>query len=154
MVSQRQAKAFKKRSIVGTVAKVLLALVLLVVVAGVGLRFASPATWEKGVEGLKSALDGPMLDLFKKISVQYVNEADDLDGDEKRAWKERLEKTADALKDGKGTVERRKELRREYEGIVEKMEDGDLTKGELAPFARRLDRLLEQIETEEAQKRE
>jgi uncharacterized protein YjeT (DUF2065 family) len=133
---------------------ILLAVLLVLILAGVGVRFGSPGTWEKGVQGINQTFDGTMLNLFKKLSTEYVNDASDMDGEEKRAWTERLNKTATVLQEEKGTATCRRELRDEYEGIVDKMEDGDLTKAELAPFQKKLDRLLEQIETEEAQKKE
>lgn len=150
----KEAKAFKQRSVTATVAIIFVAVVLVLVLAGVGLRFGAPSAWASGVDGVQSALDGPLLGLFKKLSVRYVDESPDLDADEKKAWRERMDKLSTALIEERGMASTRAELRVEYEGVVEKMKDGDLTKGELAPFEKKLDTLLQQVETEEVQKRE
>jgi len=154
MTTIKHDKAFKQRSVVGLVIKVGIGVALLLVLAGVGLRFGSPSTWDAGADGLNRSLDGPLLALFKTLSAGYVDEAQDMDTEEKQAWRTRLTKTVSALKEEKGTVTTRQELRDEYEAIAGKMRDGDLTKAELAPFQKKLDQVLERIETEEVQKRE
>ncbi|MHC5040247.1 MAG: hypothetical protein ACYTHM_23305 [Planctomycetota bacterium] len=152
MTTQTDMKAFKQRSIVLTMAVVLIVVIVVIGGVGVGIRFALPSQWEKGMHWVQGGLDRPMLNLFRNISTDYVNDAPDMEGEEKRAWGERFAKMATALREEKGTADRRKELREVYEGIVEEMKDGDLTKAELAPFQAKLDQLLEQIETEEVQK--
>ena len=154
MPKEKSEKAYRQRSVMGTLAKILGAVVVVLVLAGLGFRFGAPGAWDSSIDWIQRALDGPLLGIFQKLSGDYVSEAPDMEGDEKQAWKERLGKTATALREKKGTSARRKELRTEYESIVDKMKDGDLTKAELAPFEKKLDTLLEQIETEEVQKRE
>jgi hypothetical protein len=154
MANQDSGKAFKQRSIVGTIAKVLLALVVLIALAGVGFRFGLPKQWDSVTKSLSKSLDGPLLGMFDSLSATYVDGATDFESDEKKSWKERLGKMASALKDEKGSSDHRKDLRVEYDGIVVKMQDGDLTKAELDPFRENVDALLEKIDMHEAKKKE
>jgi hypothetical protein len=154
MTTIKHDKAFKQRSVVGLILKIGIGVVLVLVLAAVGLRFGSKSTWDSGIDWLNGSLETPLLGLFSSLSVRYVDEAQDMDPEEKQAWKTRLTKTASALREEKGTVTTRQELRCEYEAIAGKMQDGDLTKAELAPFQKNLDTVLERIETEEVQKRE
>jgi hypothetical protein len=106
------------------------------------------------MECAQDILDIPLLKAFESISAKYVDNASDMDGDGKRAWKGRLAKLASILREEKGTKDTRSNLREMYNEIVDKMKDGDLTQAELGPHEKKLDLLLEQVETEEVQKKE
>ncbi|GEM_PF-2600592 len=146
MGSQRMDKAYRRRSVVGTVFKIGLLVVGLLVLAGVGVRFLLPDAWEKAVGGVQDVLDAPLMDMFETLSTKYVDEADDMDDAEKKRWKERFADMTSALREEKGSVELRKDLKDIFDGIVEEMKDGDLKAAELAPFRKDLDDLLEKIE--------
>ena len=154
MTTPNSSKAYKQRSVVALIAKILLAVAVLIALAGVGFRFGLPKQWDSAMEALDKGLDGPLLSAFGSLSATYVDGATDFESDEKKAWKERLGKMASALKEEKGSTEHRKDLRTEYDGIVEKMQDGDLTKAELDPCREKVDAILEKIDTHEAKKKE
>ena len=154
MVTQDSGKAFKQRSIVGTIAKVLLALAVLIALAGLGFRFGLPEQWDNAEKAVMKRIDGRLLGAFDSLSATYVDGATDFESDEKKSWKDRLGKMASALKEEKGSAELRKDLRVEYDGIVVKMQDGDLTKAELDPFRENVDALLEKIDMHEAKEKE
>ncbi|MHC4599071.1 MAG: hypothetical protein ACYS47_08710 [Planctomycetota bacterium] len=154
MGTQESGKAYKQRSIVGTIAKVLLALAVLIALAGLGFRFGLPKQWDSLTGSVLDCLDGQLLGAFDSLSATYVDAATDMESDEKRSWKERLGKMASALKEQKGSAPQRGKLRDEYDGIVVKMQDGDLSKAELDPFRENVDSLLQEIDTHEAKKKE
>jgi hypothetical protein len=154
MATLNSSKAYKQRSLVGTIAKILLAVAVLIALAGVGFRFGLPKQWDSAMDALNKGLDKPLLSAFDNLSATYVDSANDFESDEKKAWKARLGKMASALKEEKGNDKLRGDLRTEYDGIVVKMQDGDLTKAELDPFRTKVDDLLQQIDTIEAKKKE
>ena len=157
MANHDSGKAYKQRSIVGTIAKVLLALAVLIALAGevvVNSGEMFTLQWDKVMTSVSERLDGPLLGAFDSLSGTYVDGSTDFESDEKKSWKDRLGKMASALKEEKGSADLRKNLRVEYDGIVVKMQDGDLTKAELDPFRENVDALLEKIDTHEAKKKE
>ena len=153
-MSKNGQKAYRQRSIVLTLGLILLGIGVLIAGAGIGVRFGLPDTWDRGVAWAQDKVDRPLLDLFRKLSVQYVSEAPDLEPDAREAWKSRLNRMASALQGEQGTADLRQELRDLYDGIADRMRDGNLTGAELAPFEDGVDRVLEQIDTAETKKKE
>lgn len=145
-----QNKAYRKRTITGTVIKILLAFCILVAAVGVGVRFLLPQAWQRGEDRVESALENPLLSLFERIASEYVDKAVDLGPAEQKAWKRRFHQMASVFRDASGSNELRGKLRAEYDRIVDDMTDGDLTASELAPRREPVDQLLKDIEVEEA----
>jgi hypothetical protein len=149
----QSAKAFKQRSVMGTLLKILLVVVVFIALGlGVTAIFFKDV-WRDGRTWVSGQVEVVRIRLFRHLSSKFISESD-LKEDDKSSWLGLVDRMSSDMLDVRGSDKERAALWEYFDKIAEAMKDDELRSSELEPLKTGLVEILDSIDKTEKVKPE